>query len=236
MEGPANDRGVNVRALESLFEIGKSSQDINYKFSVSVLEVYNESVRDLLSRENQTKLDVRVGANGVYVEDLTQHVVGSGSDVERLITLASSNRVTANNNINDLSSRSHLVLTCNIVGISKATGTKIHGKLNLIDLAGSERLKNTEAEGLRLKEAKNINRSLSALGDVVAALGNNSKHVPYRNSKLTFLLQVRRAFPDLTNTCTLFCINTVTNVLFASQINDILERNPFEQMRKCLCL
>uniref|UniRef100_A0A7S2PFW9 Kinesin-like protein n=1 Tax=Leptocylindrus danicus TaxID=163516 RepID=A0A7S2PFW9_9STRA len=189
MEGLANDRGVNVRALESLFEIGKSSQDIDYTFSVSILEVYNESVRDLLSRENHTKLDVRMGSNGVYVEGLTKHDVESGSDVEQLIALASSNRVTANNNINDLSSRSHLVLTCYITGTKTITGATIHGKLNLIDLAGSERLKNTEAEGLRLKEAQNINRSLSALGDVVAALGNNSKHVPYRNSKLTFLLQ-----------------------------------------------
>ena len=91
--------------------------------------------------------------------------------------------------MNEHSSRSHLVLSVNVTGTARKGNVKIYGKLNLIDLAGSERLAKTGAEGVRLKEAQNINKSLSALGDVLAALGRNQAHIPYRNSKLTFLLQ-----------------------------------------------
>lgn len=133
-----------------------------------------------------------MGKNGtVFVDGISEYSVKSTVDVEHLLKQASDNRITANNNVNERSSRSHLVLICSISGVHKYSEMRITGKLSLIDLAGSERLKNTEAEGIRLKEAQNINRSLSALGDVIAALGSSSKHVPYRNSKLTFLLQVR---------------------------------------------
>lgn len=91
--------------------------------------------------------------------------------------------------MNEHSSRSHLVISIAVLGVNRKTGVRSSGKLHLIDLAGSERLKSTGATGDRLEEAKNINRSLSALGDVIAALASGSGHVPYRNSKLTFLLQ-----------------------------------------------
>jgi len=194
MEGPKDNRGVNFRALSSLFDIARNKTDIEYNFSVSILEVYNEIVQDVLNEKSlglsSQGLNIRMGREqGVFVEGLTNHKVSCTEDVERLMSTASLNRKTANNNVNVHSSRSHLVLTCTITGQTKVTGTKITGLLSLIDLAGSERLKSTEAEGARLEEAKNINRSLSALGDVVNALGSGSKHVPYRNSKLTYLLQ-----------------------------------------------
>eukprot|EP00636_Phaeomonas_parva_P018397 CAMPEP_0118853442 /NCGR_PEP_ID=MMETSP1163-20130328/2029_1 /TAXON_ID=124430 /ORGANISM="Phaeomonas parva, Strain CCMP2877" /LENGTH=149 /DNA_ID=CAMNT_0006785993 /DNA_START=69 /DNA_END=518 /DNA_ORIENTATION=+ len=100
------------------------------------------------------------------------------------MSLGGEHRSTASNNVNEHSSRSHLVLQVKVL----RRGSQ-HGLLSLIDLAGSERLKNTSAQGQRLKEAQNINKSLSALGDVIAALGSSQGHVPYRNSKLTFLLQ-----------------------------------------------
>ena len=135
-------------------------------------------------------LAIRMRKDEVFVENLTECDVEGSDDVEELMQLASSNRSTASNNVNEHSSRSHLVLSVKVSGTNKTNGTKITGKLNLIDLAGSERLKNTSASGQRLKEAQKINKSLSALGDVVSALGNaKAAHVPYRNSKLTFLLQ-----------------------------------------------
>lgn len=140
-------------------------------------------------------LDVRVGKGprgtpSVFVEGLVECEVTSLDEVEHLMQEGQRNRHVGSNNVNEHSSRSHLVLCVKIVATRRDTGVMAHGKLNLIDLAGSERLKSTNAEGVRLREAQNINRSLSALGDVVAALGRAGKsHVPYRNSKLTFLLQ-----------------------------------------------
>ena len=111
--------------------------------------------------------------------------------VQELMLKANSNRAVGSHDMNEHSSRSHSILTLVCRGKSKRDGTSTYGKLNLIDLAGSERVGKTDATGDRLKEAQNINRSLSALGDVINALGNKkSTHVPYRNSKLTFLLQV----------------------------------------------
>lgn len=100
------------------------------------------------------------------------------------------NRAVGSHDMNEHSSRSHSILTVTCRGKNKIDGATTYGKLHLIDLAGSERISKTDASGDRLKEAQNINKSLSALGDVITALGNKkSTHVPYRNSKLTFLLQ-----------------------------------------------
>jgi kinesin family protein C2/C3 len=176
--------------LEEMFAQAAVSTEIRYTYAVSVLEVYNETVHDLLCRgSGGNDLNIRLRKDEVYVENLTECEVATCDDVEELMQLASSNRSTANNNVNEHSSRSHLVLSVRVTGENIRNGTRVVGKLNLIDLAGSERLKNTNATGDRLKEAQSINKSLSALGDVINALGADQKHVPYRNSKLTFLLQ-----------------------------------------------
>jgi kinesin family protein C2/C3 len=212
MEGTDYEKGVYFQALEQLFYLshnngmmadvggGKTDTD-TYMFEVSVLEVYNETIKDLLvekgskaaTASSSDGLDIRVLPDEVYVEGLVSREVTCLEDVEELLTLASSNRQVANNNLNEHSSRSHLVLsvavTCHLANTRSKNGVVKKGKLTLIDLAGSERLKNTGASGIRLKEAQHINRSLSSLGDVIQALGNGSSHVPYRNSKLTFLLQ-----------------------------------------------
>lgn len=111
--------------------------------------------------------------------------------VNDLMRQGKSNRAVGKHDMNEHSSRSHSIVTVTVRGQNRLDSASTFGKLHLIDLAGSERISKTDATGDRLKEAQNINKSLLALGDVINALGNKkSLHVPYRNSKLTFLLQV----------------------------------------------
>jgi kinesin family protein C2/C3 len=111
--------------------------------------------------------------------------------VNDLMRQGKSNRAVGKHDMNEHSSRSHSIVTVTVRGQNRLDSATTFGKLHLIDLAGSERISKTDATGDRLKEAQNINKSLLALGDVINALGNKkSLHVPYRNSKLTFLLQV----------------------------------------------
>ena len=166
----------------------------------SMLEIYNETIRDLLvtpdkdkkfsEKEETNKLDIRQTPEGNVVPGLTEVQVTDPIAVVELMQRGNANRAVGSHDMNEHSSRSHSILTLICRGKSKRDGATTFGKLNLIDLAGSERVSKTDATGERLKEAQNINRSLSALGDVINALGNKkSTHVPYRNSKLTFLLQ-----------------------------------------------
>lgn len=115
--------------------------------------------------------------------------VTSTSDVIELMNLGHKNRAVGSTSMNDRSSRSHSCLTVHVQGKDLTSGTTLRGCMHLVDLAGSERCDKTDAVGDRLKEAQHINRSLSALGDVIAALAQKNAHVPYRNSKLTQLLQ-----------------------------------------------
>nr|XP_018673165.1 kinesin-like protein KIFC3 [Ciona intestinalis] len=125
----------------------------------------------------------------LFVQRLSIIPVTDLNAVNRLFEFGRSNRATASTNMNEHSSRSHAVLMVTVTGKNKTTGLETIGKLNLIDLAGSERVSKSGASGDRLKEAQNINRSLSALGDVIHSLRNKQSHVPFRNSKLTYLLQ-----------------------------------------------
>src|SRR5699024_9806449 len=113
----------------------------------------------------------------------------SAETVEAMLVEAQANRSVAATKANERSSRSHSVFVLRLVGENSATGERCEGTLNLVDLAGSERLKHSQAEGERMRETQSINKSLSCLGDVIDALGRGSGHVPYRNSRLTHLLQ-----------------------------------------------
>ena len=191
MNGNENDRGVNYRALERLFAIQQErSGDYEYEFYVSMKEIYNEQIRDLLdvSKDDST-LKIRQAAGGMYVENLTELPVHSITDVLNALDTGSKNRATNITNMNEHSSRSHSILSVRIVGHNRVGGVTYNGKLHLIDLAGSERISKSGAQGDRLKEAQAINKSLSALGDVIQALQQKQQHIPYRNSKLTYLLQ-----------------------------------------------
>ncbi|KAL9654606.1 hypothetical protein ABK040_006668 [Willaertia magna] len=189
MEGPMNNRGVNYRTLDELFEMIKERKlEYSYTVEVAVMEIYNENLHDLLTKE-KTKLDILM-SNKVSIPNLSKRTVNSSEDVRKVLSSGYENRAVGNNNVNVHSSRSHCIVSVFVEGINHISQQKIFGKLHLIDLAGSERLKKTSAEGDRLKEAQNINKSLSALGDVISSLASKKKgHIPYRNSKLTSLLQ-----------------------------------------------
>ncbi len=126
---------------------------------------------------------------GNVVTGLTEIAADNAPVVLGHLKQAQKNRAVGSHDMNEHSSRSHSILTLVVRGRNLRDGTTTFGKLHLIDLAGSERLSKTDATGDRLKEAQNINKSLSALGDVIQALGKRASHIPYRNSKLTFLLQ-----------------------------------------------
>ncbi|XP_010254592.1 PREDICTED: kinesin-like protein KIF3B isoform X2 [Nelumbo nucifera] len=192
MEGTEHNRGVNYRTLEKLFKIAKErSETFTYNISVSVLEVYNEQIRDLLATSpSQKRLEIRQASEGVHhIPGLVEAKVENTKEVWDVLQAGSNARVVGSNNINEHSSRSHCMLCIMVKAKNLINGECTKSKLWLIDLAGSERLAKTEVQGERLKEAQNINRSLSALGDVISALAMKSSHIPYRNSKLTHLLQ-----------------------------------------------
>lgn len=157
MEGPADNPGVNLRALGRLFNvIQERSADYSYTVTVSVLEIYNETIRDLLRDPDQDvslKHDIHEGAQGVYVDDLTEVAVQDLETVRKLLRIGHDNRHVAETRMNADSSRSHLVLTVKTVGQNRVAKSSFVGKLSLIDLAGSERVGKSGATGAQLKEA-----------------------------------------------------------------------------------
>ncbi|CAI9760358.1 unnamed protein product [Fraxinus pennsylvanica] len=185
--------GVNYRSLQDLFSISKERMDaIEYEVGVQMIEIYNEQVRDLLVIDGTNRrLDIRNNSqlNGLNVPDASLVPVKCTQDVLELMKLGQSNRAVGATALNERSSRSHSILTVHVQGKDLVSGSTLKGCLHLVDLAGSERVDKSEAVGERLKEAQHINRSLSALGDVISALAQKSSHVPYRNSKLTQVLQ-----------------------------------------------
>ncbi|XP_052335038.1 kinesin-like protein KIFC3 isoform X2 [Oncorhynchus keta] len=192
MEGVAKDPGINQRALRLLFsEVTEKAPDWDFKITVSMVEIYNETLRNLLGDNQGEKLDIKMNPDGsgqLYVPGLTEFTVQSPEDINRVFELGHMNRATACTNLNEHSSRSHALLIITVAGINFSTGHRTQGKLNLVDLAGSERIAKSGAEGSRLREAQCINKSLSALGDVINALRSRHSHVPFRNSRLTYLL------------------------------------------------
>ncbi|KAI3668302.1 hypothetical protein L6452_43379 [Arctium lappa] len=190
MSGPKdlteNNQGVNYRALNDLFLLAEQRKGtLQYDVSVQMIEIYNEQVRDLLTTE-----EIRNNSqNGFNVPDANLVHVSSTYDVIDLMNLGQRNRVVGATALNDRSSRSHSCLTVHIQGRDLTSGAVLRGCMHLVDLAGSERVDKSEVTGDRLKEAQHINKSLSALGDVISSLAQKNAHVPYRNSKLTQLLQ-----------------------------------------------
>ncbi|KAJ0085760.1 hypothetical protein Patl1_08690 [Pistacia atlantica] len=192
MEGTEQNRGVNYRTLEQLFKtVEERKETFAYSISVTALEVYNEQIRDLLATSpTSKKLEIRQASEGVHhVPGITEAKVENVKEVWDVLQVGSNARAVGSNNVNEHSSRSHCMLCISVRAKNLVNGESTKSKLWLVDLAGSERLAKTEVQGERLKEAQNINRSLSALGDVISSLATKSGHIPYRNSKLTHLLQ-----------------------------------------------
>uniref|UniRef100_A0A1J3HCP3 Kinesin-4 n=2 Tax=Noccaea caerulescens TaxID=107243 RepID=A0A1J3HCP3_NOCCA len=196
MEGTPEDRGVNYRTLENLFQITKERENrYNYEISVSVLEVYNEQIRDLLVPASQSasalkRFEIRqVSEGNHHVPGLVEASVRNIEEAWDVLKTGSNARAVGKTTANEHSSRSHCIHCVMVKGENLLNGECTKSKLWLVDLAGSERVAKTEVQGERLKETQNINKSLSALGDVIFALANKSSHIPFRNSKLTHLLQ-----------------------------------------------
>ncbi|BCS26596.1 putative kinesin family protein (KlpA) [Aspergillus puulaauensis] len=190
--------GMIPRAVHQIYETatGLEEKGWRYKMEGNFVEVYNENLNDLLGRAEELdkkKLEIRhdMQRGKTIITDVTTVELESPEMVESILKRAAANRSVAATKANERSSRSHSVFILKLIGENYITGERSEGTLNLVDLAGSERLSHSGATGERLRETQNINRSLSCLGDVIAALGQGKEggHIPYRNSKLTYLLQ-----------------------------------------------
>ena len=206
MMGYGKEIGIIPQICQYMFtritQIQESDPLTQCTVEVSYLEIYNERVRDLLNPATKGNLKVREHpSTGPYVEDLAKLVVGSFQEIEHLMDEGNKARTVAATNMNETSSRSHAVFTLMLTQKKKDVETKMEmekvAKISLVDLAGSERANSTGATGARLKEGAEINRSLSTLGRVIAALADLStgkkkkggSQVPYRDSVLTWLLK-----------------------------------------------
>ncbi|XP_049535406.1 kinesin heavy chain [Anopheles darlingi] len=194
MEGVIGDpakQGIIPRIVNDIFNhIFTMEMNIEFHIKVSYYEIYMDKIRDLLD-VSKVNLSVHEDKNRVpYVKGATERFVSSPEDVFEVIEEGKSNRHIAVTNMNEHSSRSHSVFLINVKQENMENEKKLSGKLYLVDLAGSEKVSKTGAEGTVLDEAKNINKSLSALGNVISALADGNKtHIPYRDSKLTRILQ-----------------------------------------------
>ncbi|XP_042652850.1 kinesin heavy chain-like isoform X2 [Tyto alba] len=194
MEGKLHDpqqMGIIPRIAQDIFNhIYSMDENLEFHIKVSYFEIYLDKIRDLLDM-TKTNLSVHEDKNRVpYVKGCTERFVSSPEEILDVIDEGKSNRHVAVTNMNEHSSRSHSIFLINIKQENVETEQKLSGKLYLVDLAGSEKVSKTGAEGAVLDEAKNINKSLSALGNVISALAEGTKaYVPYRDSKMTRILQ-----------------------------------------------
>nr|XP_018264092.1 kinesin [Kwoniella dejecticola CBS 10117]OBR86250.1 kinesin [Kwoniella dejecticola CBS 10117] len=190
IENPAL-KGLIPRIVEQIFaSILSADSVIEYTVKVSYMEIYMEKIKDLLAPQNDNLSIHEDKARGVYVKNLTDVYVGSEAEVYKVMKAGGSSRAVSSTNMNAESSRSHSIFVIGIHQRNTENGSQKSGNLYLVDLAGSEKVGKTGATGQTLEEAKKINKSLSALGMVINALTDGkSSHVPYRDSKLTRILQ-----------------------------------------------
>jgi len=184
-------KGIIPRLVDSIFQsIEDADHSMEFTVKLSYVEIYMERIRDLLDPE-KNNLKIRESSRGVWIQDVTENYVVDYDQVLDNMLQGQHNRAIASTNMNLESSRSHSVFMFTLGQTNKQTGSKKKSKLILVDLAGSESVGKTGAHGHTLNEAKHINKSLSALGNVINALSSSSganSHIPYRDSKLTRLL------------------------------------------------
>ena len=195
--GDSAMRGIIPRAIEQVgkYKTTLEAQGWTYKMEVTFVEIYNETIRDLLrssdKKASEPQLEIRTGKDGsTYVSDATKMGVDPTdlACISNIMEIAARHRAVSATDMNAQSSRSHSIFTLHLRGMNESTRTTITGALNLVDLAGSERLSRSGATGDRLKETQAINKSLACLSDVFMAISNRQSHIPFRNSKLTHLL------------------------------------------------
>eukprot|EP01063_Lacrimia_lanifica_P031249 TRINITY_DN5109_c0_g2_i1.p1 TRINITY_DN5109_c0_g2~~TRINITY_DN5109_c0_g2_i1.p1 ORF type:complete len:857 (+),score=409.25 TRINITY_DN5109_c0_g2_i1:97-2667(+) len=186
-------QGIIPRVVDQIFiNVEESDPAIEFSIKVSYVEIYMEKIRDLLepSKQNLQLREDFKGGKGVYIADVVEQYVADPDEIFELMKAGAANRVVASTHMNDVSSRSHAIFCLNLTQKHSKNLDQKSGKLFLVDLAGSEKVGKTGAQGQQLEEAKLINKSLSCLGQVINALTDRkSTHIPYRDSKLTRLLQ-----------------------------------------------
>ncbi|RLN57168.1 hypothetical protein BBJ29_005792 [Phytophthora kernoviae] len=231
MTGCENDPGLSPRAIHHLFALASESKaNFTISFQATMLELYNDTLIDLFhlmegGGSHDNKLDIKKNEKGmVVVSNATLKKCSSPEQTLRLFEAANKKRQVGATKMNAESSRSHSIFSLLVESFNNTTKTTTIGKLSLVDLAGSERAGKTGATADRLKEAQAINKSLSALGDVISALSTNEKFIPYRNNKLTQLMQDSLGG----NAKTLMFVNispadynteeTVTSLTYASRV------------------
>jgi len=218
--GEGDMRGIIPRAMEqvALYKRELQQKGWNYSMEISFIEIYNESIRDLLRMASvdsngsivkcssansfasgglnqtcsETKHDIKKDSNGNYfVTDVNKLPIDPDdyNSITKILEVAATQRSVSGTLMNEASSRSHAIFTLHLHAVNALQHIELNGSLNLVDLAGSERIDRSGVVGQELKEAVAINKSLSALADVFNAISNKSSHVPFRNSKLTYLLQ-----------------------------------------------
>ncbi|KAI3462271.1 hypothetical protein Pfo_018934 [Paulownia fortunei] len=190
--GSESNPGLTPRAISELFRIMKrDNKKFSFSLKVYMVELYQDTLIDLLlpKHAKRLKLDIKKDSKGmVVVENVTILSISSYDELRSIIERGSEQRHTTGTLMNEQSSRSHLILSVVIENTNLQTQSVARGKLSFVDLAGSERVKKSGSSGSQLKEAQSINKSLSALGDVIGALSSGNQHIPYRNHKLTMLM------------------------------------------------
>jgi hypothetical protein len=197
MYGTSEDPGLAPLSIKALFETIRKEEKTgqkSFKVKAYMVELYKQDLIDLLDergQDNKKSLEVKrdVGRGQMFIDGVTERAVHTPQELKALLLEGERKRHVTSTKMNSSSSRSHLLLTIIIECTVKQPEQVIVGKITLCDLAGSERPKKSEVTGEALKEAIEINKSLSALGDVMDALTKGHKQVPYRNHKLTMLMQ-----------------------------------------------
>lgn len=232
MFGYGNEKGIIPKGCENLFKmIEKNENVVESTLKCSFVEIYKEQIRDLLS-DSDTNLKLREhDKKGVYIEGVIEKYVCSPKEILELINKGYLGRATGSTALNATSSRSHAVLTLTLQQ-SFINDQQTVSKLNFIDLAGSENVGRSEVQGIALAEAQMINKSLSCLGNVIYALTEkNREHIPYRDSKLTYLLRDSlggnsKTFLIATASLSEKCYSETLNTLkFSKRVKDI-KNNP----------
>ncbi|KAK9845317.1 hypothetical protein WJX81_003385 [Elliptochloris bilobata] len=234
MLGTAEDPGINFRTMCELFRSIKEERpaEMRYEITAAILELYNEAVYDLLAPGGKAELELARSAGGFDLPDLTRVSVKSAEQIQAIMARGFEQRAVGCHDVNAHSSRSHCLLVVHVAATDPTTGVRAMGKLTLCDLAGSERITKTGATGLTLTEAQNINRSLLELGNVMSALMQNASHVPYRNSKLTMLLQdslggeAKALMVACVSPAALHAAETLSTLAFASKVANVVLKTP----------
>ena len=237
MAGTQEAPGVMPRAISDLFKIAKKKDEFNWRFTMTYVEIYNERIKDLLN-PNSAELDVReCPKRGNIVAGAVEVGVGSLHEIMELMSKGTMYRTTESTNCNEASSRSHAVMQINCVGVDKYkdprkrdTKNAQSARLSMIDLAGSERAYKTDNRGQRLREGRNINRSLLALANCINALADKTKkvsHIPYRDSKLTRLL---RDSLSGTSVSAMICAVSPASDQFEETLNTLKYANRAKEM------